>query len=673
MKKAMSPLARRKHSLAYGFQPGNVANRLKKKSAECLMPEKNIFRYIRPTKQEFELLTAGSAGQSVDSSFAVVDSEGRPVQHRFLRPQKSCPTPLEASQQEVPGSDGNTYAIYHCEKVEELFHEAHTGHQKYAPGCTARLKFDPSRRIQRGLAWKEMLYCDSCSYRTPLRKVYTTVNSSKRGPKTATINYAAQVGLSHTSTSNTGFSNILLAMNIPSPSISGMQKCANKVGDMLVEHNKADMRQIRCDLQHANSLKGLSTTAPINVEMDGRYSNPIYSAVGNSPFQAATQVSHVTAESVTSKKYVIDIQTHSKLCQQGEILRKKTGHRPCPDHPGCTADLAQNAVIGNEKQWAQDSLLGLSGDGINVNIVTTDPDSSSYRAAAELYGQGTLTTQPQHQLDTHHISRGQRKNIKTTYFSQSMFPGDTAAERRQLQNRLADDVPARCTAEHKVAWEQYAGDVNKIKRAMTYVRDAMVHCYQGNHSLCRRHSGVCRAKKKKNWLIDSAFLPENFVLNCNDTDKEKLERLIDYRLGQKVIEKTKHLLTTQKCEAVNRAISSTTPKNKTFSRNFAARVHSAVNAVNRGIGDSILSQTQFIGAPVTPGSKVTRGLLRRQKHDNNRKQAKRAGNVKAARIEKRRILFALKETCAEQKVSGYKRDIAMKETCLVKKEHSYSK
>jgi hypothetical protein len=211
------------------------------------------------------------------------------------------------------------------------------------------LDFDDSVRIQSGLAWKESMKCVTCGYQSPLRNIYETVQANRRGPKTAALNYAAQVGLSHTSIASTGLSNILLAMDIPSLSLSGMQKCANKVGDMLVEHNTENMRGIRKELQELNTVKGLPASAPVNVEMDCRYNNPIYSAVGNSPFQAATQVSHITVENATRKKYIVDVQTHSKLCQQGEWIARTTGHRPCPEHPGCTADPPQSAVIGNEK------------------------------------------------------------------------------------------------------------------------------------------------------------------------------------------------------------------------------------------------------------------------------------------------------------------------------------
>lgn len=667
----MKPLARKMRSRKYGFQAGNSAHKLRRK-AELHVPEP--VSYVRPTVEKFELLSSPIRGKGEDCPVVITDSDGQLCEQKFLRPVQRTPTPLEVSQVAQPGSSTDTNAIYHRGKLIQLFQEATAGHQEFSPGCSGLLDFDDSMRVQRGLAWKESMKCVTCGYQSPVRNIYETVQANRRGPKTAALNYAAQVGLSHTSIASTGLSNILLAMDIPSPSLSGMQKCANKVGDMLVEHNTENMREIRKELQELNTLKGLPASAPVNVEMDGRYNNPIYSAVGNSPFQAATQVSHITVENATRKKYVVDVQTHSKLCQQGELIARTTGHRPCPEHPGCTADLPQSAVIGNEKRWAQDSLLDLAADGLHVNVVTTDPDSSSYRAAVELHSQGELSHEPQHQLDPHHLSRGQRKSVKSTYFSKTMFPGHTAAERKRMQTRLADDIPARCTAEHEAAIQHHAGDNAKVKRAMTFTRDAMVECYQGNHQLCRRYSWMCKARKTKNWLTDSAFLPEGFILSCTDSDKSKLVSLIDYRLGQKVLEKTKFLLSTQKCEATNRAISSTAPKNKTFSRNFPGRVHSAVNAVNHGIGESILSQTQFVGAPVTAGTRVTRGLLRRQAQDSARKLAKKTISSQSKRISKRKTLFRLHETCSQDSGTFYKKNLALKQTVHTgHNDHSYSK
>ena len=67
---------------------------------------------------------------------------------------------------------------------------------------------------------------------------------------------------------------------------------------------------------------------------------------------------------------------------------------------------------GNEEQWAKQGLLGLSGAGLEVEFITTDPGSSAYRAAMSLYDEGVTSIEPNHPLDTRHITQNQRKFIK---------------------------------------------------------------------------------------------------------------------------------------------------------------------------------------------------------------------------------------------------------------------
>ena len=78
-------------------------------------------------------------------------------------------------------------------------------------------------------------------------------------------------------------------------------------------------------------------------------------------------------------------------------------------------------------------------------------------------------------------------------------------------------------------------------------------------------------------------------------------------------EKTDRLLTTQKCEAVNRAISVTAPKNITFSRNHESHVHAAICGINSGISEAIISKCQEAGSPITAGTRVSRQLFQMQR------------------------------------------------------------
>ena len=138
------------------------------------------------------------------------------------------------------------------------------------PSCTGDLEWDTDEETQRGLAWIVRVKCTDCEYTSEKEKLFLEVQTGKRGRKAATINYGLQVGLSHTSISGTSMSNILLAMNTPTPSVRGMQQTANIVGDKIIAENKEDMKKVRSHLAKVNTLKGLPADAPINIECDAR-------------------------------------------------------------------------------------------------------------------------------------------------------------------------------------------------------------------------------------------------------------------------------------------------------------------------------------------------------------------------------------------------------------------
>lgn len=167
-------------------------------------------------------------------------------------------------------------------------------------------------------------------------------------PPTADLNLGAQVGLSHTSTGNVGLSRIMGAMNIPMPTLSMMQKHANYVGDHIVHENQKDLKDIRLNLKKVNVMKGLPEESPINIETDARYNNPIYSGIGKTPFQAATQVTSLIVEGSTMKKQIISCNVKSKLCANARRHERETKQSvTCPDHPRkCTANLPMEAVPG---------------------------------------------------------------------------------------------------------------------------------------------------------------------------------------------------------------------------------------------------------------------------------------------------------------------------------------
>ena len=277
-------------------------------------------------------------------------------------------------------------------------------------------------------------------------------------------------------------------MKTPPPAVSDMQKCANTNMKVIMEENVKDMK-LRCqELRSLNILSG-KNPASVSFQEDGCYNNALYSGVGKTPLPPSTQAIYLVAENETPKHQIINVQTKSKLCS-------KRKH-------GSNIDTASN--IGNEEEWARQSFLDLANAGLEVEHLTTDPDSSAYRAAMQLFEDGVSYTEPKHLLDTRHISHNHREFIKNMSELTKHMPGKLKYERQKMQDKFAIDLAERCQAEFSQAFNKFPHDALKLKSALSYTCDAVVQCYHGNHALCNLYSFVCLATSNTIWLQRSLF------------------------------------------------------------------------------------------------------------------------------------------------------------------------
>ena len=92
-------------------------------------------------------------------------------------------------------------------------------------------------------------------------------------------------------------------------------------------------------------------------------------------------------------------------------------------------------------------------------------------------------------------------------------------------------------------------------------------------------------------------------------DKELLKRLLQKRIGPEAMERTKYGTSTQNAESMNHAYAMTNPKGTlTFSRNAAARDHSAIHLVNNKHANSIVKKCEAAGYPISAGSPAASAL-----------------------------------------------------------------
>ncbi|VDI51774.1 Hypothetical predicted protein [Mytilus galloprovincialis] len=168
-----------------------------------------------------------------------------------------------------------------------------------------------------------------------------------------------QVGLSQVSMGLLGLRKILLSGNIPAPSTKGMQNSANKVNEKIEIQNVADMADIRTELKTINKMRG-HPESHIDVEGDGCYNNPLYSGIGKTPFQPATQSCYVVVENMTDKKIVTNLVTKNKLCSHGkDHSNENINKKNCK----CTQNLQMVESIGNEQRSARESLSKMYSEG----------------------------------------------------------------------------------------------------------------------------------------------------------------------------------------------------------------------------------------------------------------------------------------------------------------------
>ena len=94
------------------------------------------------------------------------------------------------------------------------------------------------------------------------------------------------------------------------------------------------MDNIIKELKEVQQARGHKMDAPIDIAMDN---NPVHSGVGVTPYQAASQVTHLVTESITKYGKVIRKTDRSKLCKVCAIHRKKSESAPPPHE--CTARM----------------------------------------------------------------------------------------------------------------------------------------------------------------------------------------------------------------------------------------------------------------------------------------------------------------------------------------------
>jgi len=416
-----------------------------------------------------------------------------------------------------------------------------------------------------------------------------------------------------------------------------------------IQHiNEKNMKERRKHLIDINKLRGKKNLHSVSVQMDGMYNSRLYAGVGRTPFQPATQTIYTVAENETTDHNILSINTKNKLCSTHSSLEIEPDsgrlHNECTNE--CSANIPMVKSIGDEYSWAKECLLDLKKDGIEVDYVVTDPDSSAYKAAKDLFKENVTKTEPEHFIDTRHLSENFRKGLKKEKNLLNIMPARTQLQRQKLLNTFATDLAERCNAEVTKSIEVHGGDFRKIRNKISYVVDAIANCYMQNHTLCRKHSFVCQGSKRL-WLNNRPLSLKHFKITNTNENLIVLRKFINKRLGPKTLERTRMNMNTNFVEGFNRSLRRSIPSNVTFKKNVSGRAHSAVHSVNFGPGESILELCSHLHCEIPIGSSAYKALKSIQKIDIMQKQHKKSVHYRQFRSDKRQKLYKLYEKLGE--------------------------
>ncbi|CAG2205598.1 unnamed protein product [Mytilus edulis] len=460
-------------------------------------------------------------------------------------------------------------------KIEEMWNAAFKEHQLRNPQCEGILLCDLGNEEKRGFGTRQQLICTKCDYKSKRYTLYEELESGKPGRKASKLDTAIHVGLSQSPIAYSGIQKIFLSGNILAPTTSSLQRRANTVMKQIEQINKQDMKRRRNDIVEINKLRGKKNPHAISVQMDGMYNNPLYSGVGRTPFQPATQTIYTAAENETSKHNILALNIKNKLCSKHSSLDVDNDsgrlHEDCTDD--CSANIPMVKSIGDEYTWARECLLDLKED----------------------------------QLEIEHLK---------------VMPATTKLKRQKLLNNYSVDLTERCNRELLLAYKFYTGDFCKVKNKISHTVDAIAYCYMGDHARCRKNSFACKGFQGS-WLKGRPFLPNSFNISSCNENLDSLRKQINKRLGSKVLEKTRLNMNTNFVEGFNRCLRRSLPSNVTFKKNMSGRAHAAAHSVNNGPGESILELCSALHCDIPVGkAKYIKSCFTRQEILNHIAQRK---------------------------------------------------
>lgn len=470
---------------------------------------------------------------------------------------------------------------------------------------------DPSKEKCIGLGVCECFLCISCGYCSSISKLYHEVSlRAERHGRYADINLRFAVGLQLAGIGNSAARDLLSVLDIPVPAKSSLQRYTNIVGDHTFNLSNVVMSENREKLKEV--LKAQEPHVSFITESDTAYNN---APKGRSFSQPGSQAFCPLIEKNTTENLIINYSIANKLCKRCQLYgRGHTGH--------CSANYPEGAPIGNAEGVLGTKNMDTLGD-LSPDIVVTDNDGKICSGMNKSVNKTKRIVKEDCRI---HVSRGQRRLGYRIKWSQS-FAGKSQKERQSFISAFLECVVKRCSGELFGARKAATG--NTLISLVAKARDTILPCFVGDHSMCT-HSFVCPKHFRRK--PHCRHLPKRrYLRNMTDEDKTSFEKLLDYKLSAKMVQRQLHNLSTNASEACHKRIFRSLPKDNTFSRNVYGRVATQIVVASLGKNEGVKRTCGSLKIPLSETGPGVKTLTQLTHCDEYHKRLRSARNTKVRR------------------------------------------
>ena len=487
--------------------------------------------------------------------------------------------------------------VVNLDLIISMFNSMYRDHQSSAAHCNAiEVKLLKERKV--GLGSDLTFACRRCNFVSETYQTYKPRLGSGSNRDAAATNMLLASALQDTSIGVEKANILLASLDIPPPSKSHMQTLTEEASQLTVQLNEEDMAEKRQLVVQHNQDLGVADPNQMHLSFDCRYNaNRMVSSC--KPGQAASQSYRVAIKNNTGSKYVVGLAIENKLCWTGAFLKNQGIAVDCPGgHPGCTANISYMEPH-LERRMAYDIARQMHQEDITVRTLTTDGDTKAFLGMQDFYKDVGKASTVTRQADPQHLGSSQIRRARRAHWSKEMFPRHRTRQARQIAlTAFAKDIKARCSKIIHKLRQQGDGDITQMLNDLPDVCAATVDCYSGNCGRCPEKSLVCSGiGGEGDWWFESKFLPTHGIregLKMTETDRELLKSVLDIRLSEQAVYSVASNTSTQKCEAFNRGVLSTLPKEVNLSKTFPGKLHAKTLQLNNDTHSAIQEKVKLI-------------------------------------------------------------------------------